>query len=121
MDTNFNSQKNEFEAGLNVMCKEPSNSSDSSKNVFSDSAHARASHPFGGNSESNKSDSEISTGRSSGSASVRNQNSERGATMLEYGVMVALIVVGCMATVSSLGGKTLYTYEDVMAQAGFEH
>jgi len=36
---------------------------------------------------------------------------EEGATMVEYGLMVALIAVACIATVTLLGGslKTMFT------------
>lgn len=51
---------------------------------------------------------------------LRNQSSakkisadERGATMVEYGVMVALIVVGSMAVVQQIGASTNDGFKDV--------
>ena len=45
-------------------------------------------------------------------AAVKNfVKGEEGATMVEYGLMVALIAVACVATVTTLGGSlnTLFT------------
>lgn len=40
-----------------------------------------------------------------GRASRRVARSEEGATLVEYGLLVALIAVICMATVATLGGN----------------
>ena len=40
-------------------------------------------------------------------------NSDRGATMVEYALMVALIAVVCIAAVTMLGGNAKSKFSDV--------
>lgn len=41
---------------------------------------------------------------------------EEGATMVEYGLMLALIAAVCIATVIILGGNTNTTFQNVAGQ-----
>jgi len=43
--------------------------------------------------------------------------SDEGATAVEYGVMIALILVACMAVVTSLGGTASATFSSVNSAA----
>lgn len=43
---------------------------------------------------------------------------EEGATMVEYGLMVALIAVVCLVAVGALGGGINEVFENITAQLG---
>jgi pilus assembly protein Flp/PilA len=46
---------------------------------------------------------------------IRLRNEEKGATAVEYGIMVALIAVVIIIAVSTLGGTLTTLFEDVNA------
>ncbi|MDH3394271.1 MAG: Flp family type IVb pilin [Desulfobulbaceae bacterium] len=41
---------------------------------------------------------------------------EEGATAVEYGVLVALIIAACVVIIGTLGGKVNNAFNDVVAQ-----
>lgn len=43
---------------------------------------------------------------------------ERGASLVEYGLLVALIAVVCIAAISFLGGQASDKFDDVGSQLG---
>ena len=49
---------------------------------------------------------------------ARFANSERGASMVEYALLVALIAVVCIAAISILGGNAKSTFSNVGSKIG---
>jgi pilus assembly protein Flp/PilA len=49
---------------------------------------------------------------------VRFLRDEEGPTAVEYGVMMALIIVVCLVSITTLGTNSNKTYQAVAAQAG---